>query len=84
MSKRLQVLLDESELREIQKIAGAKQMTVADWVRQVLRAARKGEIASDPGPKLKAISAASRHSFPTADIDQMLKEIEDGYVRRRR
>jgi hypothetical protein len=59
-------------------------MTVADWVRQVLRAARRGEAVSDPGPKLKAIHAASRYSFPTADIETMLGEIESGYVGRRR
>jgi len=83
MSKRLQVILEDQELEEIQRIAAAKQMTVADWVRQVLRAARRGEPTSDPGPKLKAIQSASRHSFPTADIDQMLKEIERGYSGRR-
>ncbi|MBP1597340.1 MAG: hypothetical protein H6Q05_2717, partial [Acidobacteria bacterium] len=37
MSKRLQVLLDESELREIQRVARAQKMTVAEWVRQILR-----------------------------------------------
>jgi hypothetical protein len=83
MSKRLQVILDDDELKDIQRIASAKKMTVADWVRQVLRAARRGEPASEPGPKLQAIQVASRHSFPTADIDQMLKEIEKGHTPRR-
>jgi hypothetical protein len=35
--------------------------------------------ASDPEAKLKAVRKASRYSFPTADIDQMLSEIEQGY-----
>jgi hypothetical protein len=26
------------------------------------------------------VRAAARHSFPTADIDQMLAEIESGYL----
>jgi post-segregation antitoxin (ccd killing protein) len=39
-SKRLQVLLDEAELREIQRAARAQNITVAAWVRQALRAAR--------------------------------------------
>ncbi|HEV8230941.1 MAG TPA: hypothetical protein VGQ75_01220 [Thermoanaerobaculia bacterium] len=34
MDKRLQVLLDEPELREIQRAARAQGMTVAEWVRQ--------------------------------------------------
>ena len=43
MSKRLQVILAGEEMLEIQRIAQAKQITVAEWVRQTLRAARKGE-----------------------------------------
>ena len=79
MSKRLQVILGDEELREIQRIASDKKMTVAEWVRQALRAARRGESTGDPARKLAAIHAATRHSFPTADIDRMLEEIEAGY-----
>lgn len=84
MSKRLQVILDDKEHREIQRIAQAKQMTVAEWVRQTLRAARRGEATGDTARKLEAIQAAARHSVPTANIDQMLKEIEAGYLGLRR
>jgi hypothetical protein len=80
MSKRLQVLLEEPELREIQRAARAQRMTVAEWVRQALRGARRREPTIDSKKKLKAIRAAARHSFPTADIDQMLAEIESGYL----
>jgi hypothetical protein len=80
MSKRLQVLLDEPELREIQRAARAQRMTVAEWVRQALRAARRREPVSSAGRKLDAIRAAVRYSFPTAGIDQMLSEIESGYL----
>ena len=41
MSKRLQVLLDEQEFDDIQDIARRNRMTVAEWVRQALRAARR-------------------------------------------
>jgi hypothetical protein len=84
MSKRLQVILEDEELREIQRMAQKKQMTVAEWVRQALRAARRGESTGDPGRKLQAIQSAVKHSFPSADIDQMLEEIEAGYAGRRR
>jgi hypothetical protein len=30
--------------------------------------------------KLEVVRAAARHAFPTADIDQMLGEIEHGYA----
>jgi len=73
MSKRLQVILDDEELREIQRMAQKKQITVAEWVRQALRAARRGESTGDPGRKLQAIASASKHSFPSGDIDQMLR-----------
>ena len=84
MSKRLQVILDESELREIQKIARRTRMTVAEWVRQALRAARSGESVGDPTLKLEAVRKAVGHEFPAADIDRMLEEIERGYVKSRR
>jgi hypothetical protein len=79
MSKRLQVLLDEDELREIQRIARTRRMTVAEWVRQALRQAGESEPLREADRKLEAIRAAARHSFPTGDIDQMLAEIERGY-----
>ena len=83
MSKRLQVILDDEELQEIQRIAELKQMTVAEWVRQTLRAARKGESSGDPNSKLAAIRAAARNSFPTADVDEMIAQIEAGYSGRK-
>ncbi len=58
-------------------------MSIAEWVRQALAAARRGEPASGIDKKLAAIRAAARFDYPTADIDQMLAEIEEGYANRR-
>jgi hypothetical protein len=80
MSKRLQVLLDESELREIVEVARAHRMTVAEWVRQALRTARKNESYSDVSLKLEGVRSAARHTFPVGDVEQMLAEIEKGYI----
>jgi hypothetical protein len=80
MSKRLQVLLEDSELREIRRAARSHRMTVAEWVRQALRTARRGTPRSDAGKKLQIVRAAARHSFPTAGIDEMLRQIERGYL----
>lgn len=80
MTKRLQVLFEDDELREIQRLARRQRMTTAEWVRQKLRLARDAETGADPRTKLETIRRAASHSFPTADIDQMLGEIERGYT----
>jgi transposase-like protein len=79
MSKRLQVLLEEEDLRDLREVARRHGVTVSEWVRRTLREARRREPAGDLGAKLATVRAAARHEFPTADIDQMLAEIERGY-----
>jgi hypothetical protein len=79
VTKRLQVLLDDGELREIQRLARAQRLTVAEWVRQALRAARRRQPSGDLQKELSTIRAAARHDFPTAEIEQMLAEIARGY-----
>ena len=77
MPKRLQILLDEEEYKEIQDVARRQRVTLAEWVRQALRQAR----SDHPGTveaKLRVIADASRHEFPTADVEVMLQEIEAG------
>ncbi len=80
MSKRLQVLLQDKELAEIQQSARRQQMTTAEWVRQALRAARRAKSGVAARKKLDTVRAAARHAFPSPDIDQMLDEIERGYL----
>ncbi len=80
MSKRLQVLLQDTELTEIQRSARRAHMTTAEWVRQALRAARRAEPRVATRKKLEVVRAAVRHTFPAPDIDQMLSEIERGYL----
>ena len=80
MSQRLQVVLDEAEFAEIRRVARRHRMTVAEWVRQALRRARRDEPSTDPRRKLAAVREATRGSYPTADIGQMLDEIEGGYL----
>lgn len=79
MSKRLQVLLPDQEMAEIQRFARRERVTVGEWVRRVLREARTRQPVNDPEAKLKAVRKAARYSFPTADIEEMLSEIEQGY-----
>ena len=78
MSKRLQVLFDNEEYLEIQRSARRCRMTVAEWVRQALRRARHDHSGTVEA-KLAAVAEAASHEFPTADIDVMLREIEEGH-----
>jgi predicted 2-oxoglutarate/Fe(II)-dependent dioxygenase YbiX len=82
MSKRLQVLLDETELQEVRRLARVRRMTVAEWVRQALRAASRQEPRGDLDSKIASVRSAAGHAFPTGDIEQMLAEIERGYLGR--
>jgi hypothetical protein len=66
-------------MAEIQRFARRERITVGEWVRRVLREARTRQPVNDPEAKLKAVRKAARYSFPTADIEEMLGEIEQGY-----
>lgn len=78
MSMRLQVLLPEEEMADIQRLAMLESLSVGEWVRRTLREARAKKSTIDPKVKLAAIRKAATYSLPTADIEQMLKEIELG------
>ncbi len=79
MSKRLQVILTEGEYQDLRSLAENEGLTISEWVRQTVRRARRQRSAGDVEQRLTAIRTAARHSFPTADVDQMLREIERGY-----
>ena len=79
MTKRLQVLLEDEELTEIQALARSRRQTTAAWVRDALRAARTAAEYPLPESKLRAVREAATLAYPVADIDQMLAEIELGY-----
>ena len=80
MAKRLQVILQDPEYREIQRMARSRRLSLAEWVRQALALARRREPLGDVGKKLDVIRAAARHDYPVSDIGRMLAEIEKGYV----
>ena len=81
MSKRLQVLLDERELRDIRHAATCAGQTVSEWARQAMRAhSRAGSSNADPARKLAVIQSAVTHTYPTAEVDEMLAQVEAGYA----
>ena len=71
--------MSEAEYEEIREAAERRRMTVSEWVRRTLRRARESEPTSDVGSKLDVVRSAARYDFPTADMAQMLREIEAGY-----
>ena len=79
VSKRLQVLLPDREMSEIQRLARSDRLTVGEWVRRTLREARADRPVHEAETKLKAVRRGAKLAFPSADIEQMLGEIERGY-----
>ena len=73
MSYRLQVLIPEGLERQVRKAAQRNRLPVGAWVRRAIeRALREPPGAADPLERLASLGA------PTADIVQMLAEIEAG------
>ena len=80
MAKRLQVILQDPEYREYKRLARSRHLTLAAWVRQALAAARQQQPTGDVQSKFAAIREAAQYNFPAPDIEQMLAEIEQGYL----
>lgn len=80
MAKRLGIVLRDSEYREIKLLAGLRRISISEWVRQALTAARHRESVGNIEKKLKALRTAMKFEFPTGDIGDILAEIEQGYL----
>ena len=78
MSTRLQVVLPDDELERFRAAATAEGLNLSDWVRRALRDVESRRSQIDPQLKIAAIRRAAQHAAPTADIEQMLAEIDAG------
>jgi len=78
MSTRLQVVIDENEMCEFQAIARAQHITMAEWVRQALRRARREQPVINSEKKIQCVRESAAYNYPTGDIDNMLTDIERG------
>ena len=73
MSYRLQVLIPEGLEARVRKAAQRSRLSKGAWVRRAIeRALAENRAEADPLQKLSGLGA------PTADIEQMLAEIEAG------
>jgi hypothetical protein len=80
VSRRLQVVVSDDELRCYEQAAGALGLRLSAWVRQALGQSARSVATGDAEAKLEAVRRAYTHSFPAPDIDMMLEEIERGYL----
>lgn len=80
MAKRLQVIFQDAQYKAIQRAARSRQMSLAEWVRQALDRQRNREPVDSVNSKLEVLRNSAKFEFPTCDIEQMLAEIEKGYL----
>lgn len=66
----------------LRESARRRGVPVSEWVRRALHEAQGREPRGDLDSKLRAVREAVRHDGPTADIAQMVSEIERGYLER--
>lgn len=80
MSKRLQVLVEPKEYKSFQQMAREAGLSLGEWVRQALRRMAGDSSRKSPAQKIAAIRRAAQSNGPTGGIEQMLEEIERGYL----
>jgi hypothetical protein len=80
MSKRLQVVVGEDELKRYASTADAAGMTMSEWARQALRAAERDASSGDIEAKRAVIRKAVGYESGGREvgIDTMLAETEAG------
>ena len=78
MSTRLQIVMSEAEVASLRQVARRAGLTVSEWARRALRAARNAQAVPSPASKLEALERALSCNHPTGDIDEMLADIERG------
>lgn len=75
MSTRLQIIIDNNELKEIKKVAKTEGKSLSQWVRGLIR----DRMAKRKPPQRAHIAARLRAmNLPAPPIEQILKEIETG------
>jgi hypothetical protein len=79
MSKRVQVSFPDADFVRMQSVASYENLSLGEWVRKELSRAAAAPPRRSVAEKLAAIRRASEYSFPTGDIDQMNREIAEGY-----
>jgi len=78
MSKRLQLIVKDEEIERLRQCAARDGLTLSEWARQALERARRDQEGPTPEQKRKALDRALGCGQPTADIEEVLADIERG------
>ena len=78
MSTRLQVVMSDAEVASLRQVARRAGLTVSEWARRALRAARDAQAGPSPTGRLDALDRALGCNHPTGDVGEMLADIERG------
>ena len=78
MSPRLKIVISDAEVGSLRQVARRAGLTVSEWARRALRAARDAQAGPSPTSRLDALDRARGCNHPSGDIGEMLAEIERG------
>jgi hypothetical protein len=73
--------MDEEEIAELKALAAQEKMTVSAWVRRAIQHEKRERPGKTARKKLEAVRKLSEYHFPTGNIEQMIAEIEAGYLK---
>ncbi len=73
MSTRLQVVVADELERTIRRAAQRRRLSTSAWVRQAIE-----RQLADERPDLDPLDLLASLDAPTADIDRMIEEIDEG------
>ena len=79
MTHRLQILVSDAEFEQLRVTASATNVSVGEWVRRAIRRSLAEPQYRSTESKILAIREAMAIYGPTCDIEQMNREIEEGY-----
>ncbi len=68
MSKRLQVLMSEQEMRDLKAAAERAEVSVGEWVRRTVNATLRKRSLKPPDEKMRAMLLAMQVNGPSAEV----------------
>ncbi len=80
MAHRIEVQFDDAEFAVIRRAAERQRVSVSALVRAAVRTCVHPDVREAQADRLSVIERAVAHSYPTADIEQMLRETEAGLL----
>ena len=70
--------MSDAEAASLRQVARRAGLTVSEWARRALRAARDAQAGPSPSSRVDALDRALACKHPTGDIGELLADIERG------